>query len=304
MEKINPYKYETINLTFINYSMTYMTEDDWNKYILPIIKDDKSFSGELNQIIYIQNIFLELLERIFPKESYNSLRQNILYSSMIYYYKYILSNQIRHSAISLEEKIFLCLSCIFIAFKEERKIPDIDYLIKKVIPYLNDKIIKKYDMQKEKIKEAIFDREYKILISFECNMGIDNPYLFLRNIKTYLEEIKIQNDIIGEIIKDINYCINDSLLFPLYLYYTSYEIVLSCTLIVIYKKNYNFINLNDLIKLTKLEIDKDKINQCAVYITKICNALEEKKNVTKYNVQESSCNNLNFTNILSINAIK
>ena len=302
MEKINPYKYEIINLTFIKYSMTYMTEDDWNKFILPILKDGKSFSAELNQIIYIQNIFLELLERIFPKESHNALKQNILYSSMIYYYKYILSNQIHHSAISLEEKIFLCLSCIFIAFKAERKILDIDYLIKKVLPYLNDKITKNNDIQKERLKETIFDREYKILISFECNMGIDNPYLFLRNIKAYLEEIKIQNDIIGEIIKDINYCINDSLLFPLYLYYTSYEIALSSTLIVIYKKNYNFINLNDLIKLTKLEIDKERINQCTVYIKKICNALEEKKSVTKYNVQDSSRNNLNFTNILSINA--
>ena len=101
MANINSFKYESINLIFFKSSMTYMTKEDWNKYILPNLNDDKSFNYELNQIIKIQNVFVDLLDLIFPKEAHNRLRQNILYSSMIYYYKYILFNQISHSSDSL-----------------------------------------------------------------------------------------------------------------------------------------------------------------------------------------------------------
>ena len=300
MENINSFKYESKNLIFFKSSMTYMTKEDWNKYILPNLNDDKSFNYELNQIIKIQNVFVDLLDLIFPKEAHNRLRQNILYSSMIYYYKYILFNQISHSAISLEEKILLCLSCIFIAFKAENKAISIEYLKDKGLPYLNDQI--KKDYQKEKFIEMIFDREFKILISFECNANIDNPYIFLRHIKTYLEKIKIQKDIISEVIKGINNYLNDTLLFPLYLYFTSYEIFLSCTLLVIKTKKYNFFNFNDIIKLTNIEINKDNINQCATYISKISNALEEKRTDSKPQKQITFINNdLNFTNLLSIN---
>lgn len=302
MEKINHQKYETKNITFIESNMTYMNTEDWNKYILPNLINDKAFYYELNQIISIQNIFLELLEKIFPKEAKNRLKQYILYSSMVYYNKYILFNQISKSAISSEEKILLCLSCIFIAFKEQDKIIDVNYIIDKTMPYLKSKIPEK-DFQKEKLKEMIFDREFKILISFECNIGIDNPYLFLWEIKAYLEVIKIQKEIISEIVKEINRYLNNTLLFPLYLYYNSYEIALACTLLVLQTKNCKFINLNDLIKLSRIEIDKDNINQCANYISKISNALEEKKSDSKPKKQISFINNgINFTNILSINA--
>ena len=46
------------------------------------------------------------------------------------------------------------------------------------------------------------------------------------------------------------------------------------------KENYNFINLSELIKLTKIDIDIDNIHQCGLYISKIIDE-KDKQNPKK-----------------------
>ena len=72
--------------------MTYLTKEDWTNYLLPKLRDDKSFSIQLKENIKIQNSFIHLINKIFneQKNSQKIIIQRILISSMIYYHKYIL----------------------------------------------------------------------------------------------------------------------------------------------------------------------------------------------------------------------
>ena len=140
-------------------------------------------------------------------------------------------------------------------------------------------------------------------MSIEFNMAIDSPYELLNYIKLYLTKLQKGNETIVRIINYINLNLNDSILFPLCLYYTPIEILFSCILLA--KKEYklDFININDLIKLNKYQIEIDNINKCALYISKIQkykNELIEKNlNSKKDNIR----NNDNF-NIKNISLIK
>ena len=134
-------------------------------------------------------------------------------------------------------------------------------------------------------------------------MAIDSPYELLNYIKIYLTKLQKGNETIVRIINYINLNLNDSILFPLCLYYTPKEILFSCILLV--KKEYklDFININDLIKLTKCQIEIDNINKCALYISKIKKykneLIENNLNSKKDNIR----NNGNF-NIKNISLIK
>ena len=87
--------------------MTYLTKEDWNNYLLPKISDDKSFSVHLKEKIKIQNMLIILIGKILnsQKNSEKKLAQRILISSMIYYHKYIIFNNISHSDLSSIDKL-------------------------------------------------------------------------------------------------------------------------------------------------------------------------------------------------------
>ena len=53
------------------------------------------------------------------------------------------------------------------------------------------------------------------------------------------------------------------------LYYTPNEIVFSCILLAKKEHNLDFININDLIKLNKCNINNDNLKECAILISKI-----------------------------------
>lgn len=112
-------------------------------------------------------------------------------------------------------------------------------------------------------------------------------------LKLYLQNIKINNFVIDEVIRLFHFYIDKSLLFPLYLYYTSYEIAFGCILLIKEKQKYNFINIDDIIKLSKLEIDVDNIYQCAKYIFRISDSLSIKSldNASEINNDEENSNN-------------
>lgn len=289
-------------------NMTYITKEDWINHFLPKLNNDKLFVEELKQIIKIQNLLLGIIKLLFQnsKNSQNKLKQHILYSSLIYYYKYCTFNGISLSTLLESEKIIISASCIFLAFKEAKGLINMDIISGIIQSSLNNLINDKKQLKIEEINNLIIQKEYDILCSIQFNMGIDNPYEFLSMIKLYFREIHIENNVINEVIELINKYINDSILFPLYLYYTSYEIALSCILLVKETKKYNFIDMNNIIKLYEKDIDANNIYQCARCISKITKALEnlttiKDDNNSKEISDSNSKNYLNFNTIASIN---
>ena len=263
--------------------MIYLTLEDWTNFFIPKLNNDILFDDEIKQTKKIHNLLLEIITLIFPNKniSEDKLKQNILYTSMIYYYKYILFYGLSHSKISEMEKFFICVSCIFLSFKVDKPI-DINYFSGAFLPYLNNISVKKKYLL-EDINIFIRKYEHDILNAIGFNMGIDNPYDFLKYLKRYLKIILVENNTIEEIIQLVNKFINDSLLFPLYLYYSSYDIILSCILLAKEINNYHFINIDSFIQMYKLKIDKNHICQCAKYISKITNFFIKNNNAKDNN---------------------
>ena len=271
--------------------MTYLTKEDWTNYLLPKLRDDKSFSVHLKENIKIQNSFIHLINKIFneQKNSQKIITQRILISSMIYYHKYILFNNILHSDLSALDKLVLFCSCIFLALKEANKLIHINYLASKFQSSFNK--FKNFGI--EEIRDLIVQKELDILMSIEFDLNIDWPYQILSLVRLYLKNLQKGNETIARVINYINLNINDSHLFPLCLYYTPNEIVFSCILLA--KKTYNldFINIDDLIKVNKFKIDNDNINQCTLYISKI----KKYKNELIENVNINENRNIIITNL-------
>ena len=285
--------------------MTYLTTEEWNKYILPKLNDNILFMEELKQIIGIKYILLDIIELLFQqnsnqskKDSKSKLKKNLLYNSIIYYYKYKLVSDSDFS----ENKKIICISCIYLAFKESNHSIDLNWLSNKVEPYLNYQVPIKGKFQIQDIHNKIKRIEFELLNSIQFNIGIDNPYLFQKMIKLYLLKIEIENNIIEEAIDLINYYIDKSILFPLFLYYTNYEIALGSILLLKEDKKYNFINIDEIIKLNKFQIDENNIYQCSKYICKICEVLKIKNlEINPQNwYHKNNENNLNFGSISCI----
>ena len=277
--------------------MTYLTKEDWSNYFVPKISDDKSFSDHIKQNIIIQNAFIRLISIILTsqKNSEKKLSQKILISSMIYIHKYILFNNISLADLSSLDKLILYSACIFIAFKEANKLIDINMLSSKFQPYFNK--FKIYDISE--IKDLIIQKEFDILISIEFNMAVDWPYGILNLLKIYLKKLEKGIDSIIKVINYVNLNINDSILFPLCLYYTPNEIVFSCILLAKKEHNLDFININDLIKLNKCNINNDNLKECAILISKIIknkNYLIDNKKIINNNSNTNNikCENNNY----------
>ena len=305
--------------------MTYLTKEDWSKYLLPKISDDKSFHEELVYSKKIHNIILQIIYEIFPKPkpTQNKLIQQLLFSSIIYYNKYILFNEIKHKDLSRYEQIIICTSCLFLSFKALNKPIEIKFLSSKIKPCLmklnNNKSL---DIDVEEISDKIKEKEFDILLSIQFNANIDTPYDYLRTIKLYLLQ-KCQKDDnnknnsnnidISKIITKLNEYIQHCMLFPLYLYYTSYEIILGCLLLIKKDTNFNFINFDELInsKHIDINIDMDNINQCALYIRKLSYKIIEASKIIieEKNKKENDSNNsganihFDILSIIKTNAI-
>ncbi len=276
--------------------MTYLTKEDWTNYLVPKISDDKSFFGHLKENIKIQNIFIRLIYKILnvQKSTQNLLFQKILISSMIYFHKYILFTNITYSDLSSLDRLIIYCSCIFLAFKGANKLIHINFFAEKFQPFFNK--IKKYEI--EEIKDLIIKKEFDILLSIEFNVDIDWPYNILNTLKIYLKKIGKGNESIARIINYVNLNINDSILFPLCLYYTPNEIVFSCILLAKKRYKLDFININDLIKLNNYEIDNDNINECNLYISKI---IKYKDNLIENNNINDNRNIINNSSKISEN---
>ena len=126
-------------------------------------------------------------------------------------------------------------------------------------------------------------------------MTIDNPYTIFKPLKVYLEQKVIEKMLLNEILNSINDYINKSILFPFYLYYTSYDIEISCIQITKNKYKYNFIDIDDFIKINKIEVDKNNIEVCSNFIIKVYKDLKRRsgKEENGHANNENSNNNIN-----------
>ena len=289
--------------------MTYLTKEDWTNNLVPKFSDDKSFTEHLKQNIRTHNNLIKLISKIITKNTEKKFFQKILISSMIYYQKYIILNNIIEKDLSPLNKLILYCTCIFIASKEANQLFNIKILGEKFQPFF--KRLKNFDV--DQIQNLIIEKEFDILLSIEFDISIDWPKGILKILKLYLQNIGKGNEIINFVINNINKNINDSILLPLCLYYTPNEIVFSCILLAQQMHKFDFINLNDLIKLSKSNIDKNTVKECSLYISKIIKykdifehnsqVLSNKSDINdkiNNNCLKKDQDNLNFRNIAII----
>ena len=267
--------------------MTYLTEEDWEKYLLPKLTDDESFSEELNQIKKCQNIMIIILDILFKKAKPSQLKtkQKILYCSMVFYYKYTLFYGISLKDLGEIERLVLCIACILLGFKAITfKIFDIQQLSLIIHEILNNSNKK---LTKEELKDEIMQKEFDLLNALGFDINIDIPYSYFPLLSFYLKKCNETNDyVLSEINVLLNEYVQNSMLFPLYLYYSPYEIFFGCIYLIKKKKTiFNFIDLNELKQLAKTDIDNDNICQCSKYISKITEVKD-----SLLSKQKSNCN--------------
>ena len=267
--------------------MTYLTEEDWEKYLLPKLTDEESFSEELNQIKKCQNIMIIILDILFKKAKPSQLKtkQKILYCSMVFYYKYTLFYGISLKDLGEIERLVLCSACILLGFKAITfKIFDIQQLSLIIHEILNNSNKK---LTKEELKDEIMQKEFDLLNALGFDINIDIPYSYFPLLSFYLKKCNETNDyVLSEINVLLNEYVQNSMLFPLYLYYSPYEIFFGCIYLIKKKKTiFNFIDLNELKQLAKTDIDNDNICQCSKYISKITEVKD-----SLLSKQKSNCN--------------
>jgi hypothetical protein len=282
--------------------MTYLTREDWGKYILPKLNDDESFREELNQIKKIQNIMILILGKIFKNAHPSQIKtkQKILYCSMVFYYKFTLFNGISLKDLGEIERLILRSACIFLGFKAITfKIFDIQKFSSIILESLNNLNTK---LMEDDLRDKIIQKEFDLLTALGFDINIDDPYSYFPLLHNYLKKCNEAKDyIFSEIFSLLNEYVQNSKLFPLYLYYSSYEIFFGCIYLIKQKKTiFNFIDLPELIKLAKTEINTDNICQCSKYISKISEVkdslLSNKKSTSNIHTSGDSQNNNSQTN--------
>ena len=205
--------------------MTYLTKEDWKKNYVQKICDDKSFSEYFQEKKKICSDFIFLIQKIFKSLNNNAspkkILQRILYSSLIFFHKYILSSEISFCNLSFVEKLTIYCACIFLSFKVINKLIPLKTISSEFKPLFNEQ--KKIRYEIEDINKLITNKELEILISIQFQGNIDFIYNYLDLIKKYLTQIEIKNEIIKNIINLVNIKINEIILFPLYLYFTPFD---------------------------------------------------------------------------------
>lgn len=284
--------------------MTYLTKEDWEKNFVQKIREDKSFFAFISESKKIFSEFSYLIQKIFNFKEKEKLPKKIcfrvLFSSLIFFHKYILSNGISFFDLSPTEKLCIYSACIFISFKTINKLIPVEVFSSKYLDLFNKN--KKIKFKKEEINELIKKKEFEILFSIQFQINIDCPYDYFYLIKKYLTHIKIPNEEIKKVINFVNVKINEIMMIPMYLYYTPFEMVISVLSIIKEEYKINYINLNDFVKMHNLDIDKNNINACVELINKINQ--NNTNNIIKPIKSEGELDKINFNMISSIQTNK
>jgi hypothetical protein len=244
-----------------------------------------------------------ILGKIFQNAKHSQIKtkQKILYCSMVFYYKYILFNGISLKDLDPIERLIICSTCIFLGCKAITQkifnIQNFSSIIYESLNNLNKKLVE------EKIKDGIMQKEFDLLISIGFDITIEVPYSYFPMFQNYLKKCTEAKDfVLSEIYDLLNEYVQNIMLFPLYLHYSSYELFFGCIYLIKQKKKiFNFIDLNELIKLTKTEIDVDNICQCSKIISKISEVkdslLSKNRTISDIHISESSPNNNSQPNL-------
>ena len=200
------------------------------------------------------------------------------------------------------EKLTIYCACIFLSFKVINKLIPLKTISSKFKHLFNEK--KKIRYEIEYINKLITNKELEILISIQFQGNIDFIYNYLDLIKKYLTQIEIKNEIIKNIINLVNIKINEIILFPLYLYFTPFELLISILTLIKNESKLIYININDFIRMNNLDIDKNNIMECSLIINKIINQKkylnENNNNIDKYKTTKENKEKINFNTISNI----
>ena len=287
--------------------MTYLTKEDWEKNYVQKICDDKSFLEYFQEKKKIYSDFIFLIQKIFKNQFNNNtspkkIIQRILYSSLIFFHKYILSTEIPFCNLSFEEKLTIYCACIFLSFKVINKLIPLKTISSEFKSLFNEQ--KKIRYEIEDINRLITNKELEILISIQFQGNIDFIYDYFVPIKKYLIQIEIKNEIIKNIINFVNIKLNEIIIFPLYLYFTPFELLISILTLIQNEFKLSYININDFIRMNNLDIDKNNIMECSLIINKIINQKkylnENNNNIDKYKTTKENKEKINFNTISNI----
>ena len=283
--------------------MTYLTKEDWEKNFVQKICDDKSLSALINENLKIQSCFIFLINKLFnPKNKENfqnkKLLKEILFPSLIFFHKYTLSSGISLSNLTYKDTLTLCITCIYLSLKAVNKLIHLEEISKRFQSLFNkdENII--YEI--EDINNLIIDKEFEILLLIQFDINFDCPFRNNYLIKKYLGKIKQSEEMIKTIVKYVNTKISKTIFFPFNLYFTSIEIIISSLLLVAKENKLNFIDINDLIKMNNLDVDKNNIIECCTLMNRIIKYINYLEEMKKKNINNNMQENINFGAIVTL----
>ena len=283
--------------------MTYLTKEDWEKNFVQKICDDKSLSALINENLKIQSCLVFLINKLFnPKNKENfqnkKLLKEILFPSLIFFHKYTLSSGISLSNLTYKDTLTLCITCIYLSLKAVNKLIHLEEISKRFQSLFNkdENII--YEI--EDINNLIIDKEFEILLLIQFDINFDCPFRNNYLIKKYLGKIKQSEEMIKTIVKYVNTKISKTIFFPFNLYFTSIEIIISSLLLVAKENKLNFIDLNDLIKMNNLDVDKNNIIECCTLMNRIIKYINYLEEMKKKNINNNIQENINFGAIVTL----
>ena len=285
--------------------MTYLTKEDWEKNFVQKICDDKSLSALINENLKIQSCFVFLINKLFnPKNKENfqnkKLLKEILFPSLIFFHKYTLSSGISLSNLTYKDTLTLCITCIYLSLKAVNKLIHLEEISKRFQSLFNkdENII--YEI--EDINNLIIDKEFEILLLIQFDINFDCPFRNNYLIKKYLGKIKQSEEMIKTIVKYVNTKISKTIFFPFNLYFTSIEIIISSLLLVAKENKLNFIDINDLIKMNNLDVDKNNIMECCTLMNRIIKYLSylEEMKKKKMNINNNIQEDIHFGAIVTL----
>ena len=285
--------------------MTYLTKEDWEKHFVQKTCDDKSLSALINDFLKIQSNFIFLINKLFNPKNKEDIKskkilKEILFPSLIFFHKYTLSSGIASQNLSSCDTLTLYITCIYLALKAVNKLIHLEEISKRFQPLFNKEEKNKYEI--DDINNLIRDKEFEILLLIQFDINFDCPFRNNKMVKNYLDKIHQGEEMIKTVVKYINNKIAKTIFFPFNLYFTPNEIIISSLLLVAKEYKLNFIDVNELIKINKLDVDKNNIKECCTLMNKIIkyiNLVEEmkkKENNINNNIQAS----INFGAIVTL----
>ena len=200
--------------------------------------------------------------------------------------------------MTYKDTLTLCITCIYLSLKAVNKLIHLEEISKRFQSLFNkdENII--YEI--EDINNLIIDKEFEILLLIQFDINFDCPFRNNYLIKKYLGKIKQSEEMIKTIVKYVNTKISKTIFFPFNLYFTSIEIIISSLLLVAKENKLNFIDINDLIKMNNLDVDKNNIIECCTLMNRIIKYINYLEEMKKKNINNNMQENINFGAIVTL----